>query len=71
MLPHFLHDPPQRANAGKPWTDADDAALRRLAEMNTPPKLMADQLGRSLVSVLGRATRLGIIVPEGSAGVAC
>jgi hypothetical protein len=56
---------PQRANAGKPWADADDAALRRLAEMNTPPKLMADQLGRSLVSVLGRATKLGITVPEG------
>jgi hypothetical protein len=56
---------PRRANAGKPWTDADDAALRRLAEMNTPPKLMADQLGRSLVSVLGRATKLGITVPEG------
>jgi hypothetical protein len=56
---------PQRANAGKPWTDADDAALRRLAEMNTPPKLMADQLGRSLVSVLGRATKLGVNVPKG------
>jgi hypothetical protein len=40
----------RRANAGKPWTDADDAALRRLAEMNTPPKLIAEQLGRSLVS---------------------
>jgi hypothetical protein len=57
---------PRRANAGKPWTDADDEALRRLAEMNTPPKLMADQLGRSLVSVLGRATRFGITVSEGN-----
>lgn len=52
------------ANARKPWTEADDEALRRRAEMNTPPKLIAEQLGRSLVSVQARATRLGIFVSE-------
>jgi hypothetical protein len=52
------------ANARKPWTEAEDATLRHLAEMNTPPKLIAEQLGRSLVSVQARATLLGIFVPE-------
>jgi hypothetical protein len=51
-------------NARKPWTETEDATLRRLAEMNTPPKLIADQLGRSLVSVQARATRLGTFVSE-------
>jgi hypothetical protein len=32
--------------------------------MNAPLKLIADQLGRSLVSVQARATRLGIFVSE-------
>jgi hypothetical protein len=32
--------------------------------MNTPLKLIADQLGRSLASVQSRATRLGILVSE-------
>jgi hypothetical protein len=59
---------PRRANAGKPWTDADDDALRHLAGTNTPPRLIADQLGRSLVSVQGRATQLRITIPEGGAG---
>jgi hypothetical protein len=54
------------ANARKSWTEADDAALRRLAEMDTPPKLIAEQLGRSLVSVQERATRLRIGIPEGT-----
>jgi hypothetical protein len=56
--------PRRTANVRKPWTGDDDETLRRLAKMNTPPKLIADQLGRSLVSVLGRATKLGISVPE-------
>jgi hypothetical protein len=61
----IVRDMTAGGHAGKPWTDADDAVLRRLAEMNTPPKLIADQLGRSLFSVLGRATKLGITVSEG------
>jgi hypothetical protein len=51
-------------NARKPWTEADDQAFRCSAEMNTPLKLIADQLGRSLASVQSRATRLGILVSE-------
>jgi hypothetical protein len=39
--------------------------LRRLADTNTPPKVIADQLGRSLVSVQGRATQLKLTIPEG------
>jgi hypothetical protein len=57
---------PRRANAGKPWTEGDDELLRRLAGMNVHPKLIADQIGRSLVSVLGRATQLGVSVAEGA-----
>jgi hypothetical protein len=52
------------ANARKPWTEADDEALRRLVEMNTPLKLIAEQLGRSLASLQTRGTRLGILVSE-------
>jgi hypothetical protein len=52
------------ANARKPWTDADDDALRHLAGMNTRAKLIAGQLGRSLVSVQVRANQLGILVSE-------
>jgi hypothetical protein len=52
------------ANARKPWTDADDDALRHLAETNTPAKMIADQLGRSIISVQVRATQLGILVSE-------
>jgi hypothetical protein len=68
--PHTSRMTAPRANAGKPWTDADDAVLRRLAEMNTPPKLMADRLGRSLVPCWGEPPDLGSLFRRESAGVA-
>jgi hypothetical protein len=61
--PHMTATRPV-ANARKPWTDADDDALRHLAGTNTRAKLIADQLGRSLASVQARANQLGILVSE-------
>jgi hypothetical protein len=54
--------PNRHPNAGKPWTPQDDAALRRLAEADTPLRLIADRLGRSQASVSGRAAVLGVVI---------
>ena len=46
-------------NHGKPWTSADDAQLRKLAEGNTPTGLIAHKTGRTEDSVRSRASEIG------------
>lgn len=48
------------ANAGKPWTAAQDAQLRREAEQNTPTRLLGLHLGRTEDAVRSRAGELGV-----------
>jgi hypothetical protein len=54
----------QRQNARKAWTSADDEVLVRLAGEKVHPKAIAAELGRSMVSVMGRANKLGVSIPE-------
>jgi hypothetical protein len=61
-------DRPRRtsaANAGKPWTEQDDARLAALFDEGaTSPQLMKE-LGRTRASVEARLVRLGRIEPRG------
>ncbi len=38
-------------NTGKPWTPSDDRALRKMADQNTPTRVMAFKLGRTEAAV--------------------
>ncbi len=51
---------PHRDNARKPWTPDDTETLRRLAAAGASPKLIADRLGRSVMSVSSQAEKLGV-----------
>ena len=46
-----------KANAGKPWTQADRKQLRKLAKGNTPTGLIAHRLGRSEDAVRAQASQ--------------
>jgi len=48
------------ANHNKPWTSADDAALRREAAGNTPTRVIGLHLQRTEESVRSRAAELGV-----------
>lgn len=48
------------ANAGKPWTAAHDAQLRREAAQNTPTRVLGLHLGRTENAVRSRAGELGV-----------
>jgi hypothetical protein len=45
----------EEPNAGKAWTDADLALLRRLAAESVPTRTIAERLGRSEYSVRSKA----------------
>lgn len=47
-------------NAGKEWTGSDVAKLRQLASGNTPTRLMALKLGRTVGAVYGKAEELDL-----------
>lgn len=49
-----------QARAGKLWTGADKSALRKLAEGNTPTRVMGFKLGRSAGAVQKKAQELGV-----------
>lgn len=43
-----------------PWTKADDTELRKLAAANTPTRLIAMNLERTVEATRNRAAELGI-----------
>ena len=47
-------------NHGKPWTPPENAQLRKLANENTPTRVLGLKLGRTEASVYGRASELGV-----------
>lgn len=47
-------------NHQKPWSSADDQALRRLAKENTPTRVMGLKLGRTAGAVESHASELGV-----------
>lgn len=47
-------------NHRTPWDGADNAALRVLANQNTPTRVMGLKLGRTPAAVQTQATRLGV-----------
>jgi hypothetical protein len=42
-------------NHGKPWTPSDNAQVRKLANENTPTRVMGLKLGRTEASVRSQA----------------
>ena len=47
-------------NAGKYWTEDDIARLRQLAIENTPTRVVALKLDRTVSSVRGKAKGIGL-----------
>lgn len=47
-------------NAGKEWTGADKAALRRFARGNTPTRVIGFELGRTEDAIRSKASELDI-----------
>jgi hypothetical protein len=58
---------PRRPNARKPWTPDDTATLQRLAEAGIPSNLIADRLGRTIMSVSSQAEKLRLSIGKGKA----
>lgn len=48
----------------RPWSEADDAELRRLIDARRPPSEIAGELSRTIDAVRGRAAHLGVILPS-------
>lgn len=48
----------------RPWSEDDDAELRRLVEARQPPSEIARQLGRTIDAIRGRAAHLGLVLPS-------
>lgn len=55
----FLHQG-NRANVGKPFTDADDALIRELHSKRVSIKDIAEKLERTEPSIQARFERLGL-----------
>jgi hypothetical protein len=47
-------------NHSKPWSDTDLRALKKLAEQNTPTRVMAIKLKRTPDSVQSKALQQGV-----------
>lgn len=47
-------------NHQKPWSSADDKALRQLAKENTPTRVMGLKLGRTPGAVQSHASEIGV-----------
>ena len=54
------HMSPYYRNALKPWSFSMTKELLELANENTPRKVIADKLGRSINSVQSKANAMGI-----------
>ena len=53
-------NPRYTRNKNKTWSDRDVRELRRLARGNTPTRVIGLKLGRTEISVRGKAQREGI-----------
>jgi hypothetical protein len=47
-------------NSGKPWTPADNKAIKQMAKENTPTPVMGLKLGRTPGAVYTQASELGV-----------
>jgi hypothetical protein len=47
-------------NTGKNWASTDDSQLRKLANQNTPTRVIGLKLGRTPAAVYSRASEKGI-----------
>jgi hypothetical protein len=47
-------------NAGRPWTSAQNAQLGKLAQQNTPTRVIGLKSGRSEDAIYSRAAERGI-----------
>lgn len=47
-------------NTGKPWTASDDRALAKLADQNTPTRVIGLKLGRTEDAIYSRASNQGV-----------
>jgi hypothetical protein len=52
--------PKKPKNHGRPWSPSDNAELRRLAQQNTPTRLIGLKLGRTESSIYSHASEEGI-----------
>ncbi|MGN6461050.1 MAG: hypothetical protein ACTHLY_07555 [Pseudolabrys sp.] len=52
--------PKYKRNLNKPWSAGDVRTLRSLARQNTPTRVIGLKLGRTEISVRGKAQREGI-----------
>jgi hypothetical protein len=52
--------PKYKRNMNKPWSAGDVRMLRSLAKQNTPTRVIGLKLGRTEISVRGKAQREGI-----------
>jgi hypothetical protein len=50
----------KRANHGKAWDGQQDSQLKKLAQENTPTRVIGIKLGRTEASVQGHASDLGV-----------
>lgn len=57
--------PPPPLNAGKPWSEDDDALLLAGFEQGDEQKVLAEALGRTRFGVEQRLVKLGKIAPGG------
>jgi predicted alpha/beta hydrolase len=51
---------PRTRNNYNRWTASDVRALRQLARQNTPMRVIGQKLGRTAISIRGKAQREGI-----------
>jgi hypothetical protein len=47
-------------NSGKSWSSADEAALRKLANQNTPTRVIGLKLGRTEDAIRAKASANGV-----------
>ncbi len=47
-------------NAGKSWTSHQERELQRLADGNTPTRVIGFKIGRTPVAVYAKASELGV-----------
>ncbi len=50
----------QPPNDGKPWTDSHLRQMKHLVKGNTPTRLIARELGRTVDSIYAKAAKEGI-----------
>lgn len=50
----------QPPNAGKPWSAAQDAQLRREAKGNTPTRVIGLHMGRTEDAIRSHASNIGV-----------